>query len=65
MTEDEKQRVIADLLVRAVVGLSQKLFLIRHDLRERVRVQYAVLGLIRETGGDGLAKQRDHMVEVG
>ena len=39
-----------------VVGLSQELFLVRDDLRERVCVQYAVLGLVRKTGSDGLVK---------
>ena len=48
----------------AVVGVRQKLFLIRHDLRQRVRVQHSVLLLIRKTGSDGLAKQRDHMIEA-
>jgi hypothetical protein len=47
------------------VGLSQELFLIHHDLRERVRVQHSVFVLVRKTGSDRLAKQRDHMVETG
>jgi hypothetical protein len=49
----------------AVVGLGQELFLIHHDLRERVRVQRSVLVLVRKTGSDGLVKQPDHMVEAG
>jgi hypothetical protein len=47
-----------------VVGVRQELFLVRDDLRERVRVQYALLGLVRKTGS-GLGKQRDHVVEAG
>ena len=46
------------------MGIGQELFLVRDDLRRRVRVQYALLGLVRKTGG-GLGKQRDHMVEAG
>jgi hypothetical protein len=34
----------------AVVWMGQELFLVRDDLRERVCVQYALLGLVRETG---------------
>ena len=46
------------------MGISQELFLVRDDLRERVRVHYTVLLLVRKTGSDGLAKQRDHMVKT-
>jgi hypothetical protein len=45
--------------------MGQELFLISNDLRERVRVQYSVLVLVRKTGSDGLVKQRGHMVEAG
>ena len=38
--------------------MGQELFLISNDLRERVRVQYSVLVLVRKTGSDGLVKQR-------
>ena len=48
-----------------VVRIGQELFLVRDDLRQRVRVQHSVLVLIRKTGSDGLAKQRDHMIEAG
>ena len=44
--------------------LGQELFLARDDLRERVRVQCSVLVLVRKTGSDGLAEQRDRMVEA-
>ena len=46
-----------------MVGISQELFLVRNDLRERVRVQCSVLGLVRKTGS-GLGKQRDHLIEA-
>jgi hypothetical protein len=45
--------------------MGQELFLVRDDLRERVRVQHSVLLLVRKTGSDGLAKQRDRMFEAG
>ena len=47
----------------AVVGISQELFLVRNDLRQRVRVQCSVLGLVRKTGS-GLGKQRHHLIEA-
>jgi hypothetical protein len=46
------------------VRVGQELFLIRHDLRERVRVHYSVLVLVRKTRSDVLVKQLDHMVEA-
>jgi len=46
-----------------MVRVCQELFLVRDDLRERVRVQCSVLVLIRKTG-DGVGKQRDHMLET-
>jgi hypothetical protein len=48
-----------------VVRIGQELFLVRDDLRERVRVQCPVLVLVRKTSSDGLAEQRDHMIEAG
>jgi hypothetical protein len=58
-------RFVPIKLMSAVVRVGQELFLVRDDLRERVRVHYSVLLLVRKTGSDGLAKQRDHMIEAG
>jgi len=58
MIEDEIRRR------SAVVGVSQELFLVRDDLRERIRAQCSVSVLVRKTC-DGLGEQRHHMVEVG
>ena len=47
----------------AVVGLGQELFLVRDDLRERVRDRYSMS--VWETGSDELVQQCNHMVEAG
>jgi hypothetical protein len=46
------------------VGFRQELFLVRDDLRERVRNGYSSM-LPRETGRDELVEQRNYLSEAG